>query len=151
MHRLAFALALVPALLASGARAQSVSDDVAKQLWCGEAFQTLYAAQKDQITPDIQPTYDAYVAAANALVDKGTQGYLDAGYTEEQVNKIKADLVAEVTPVVTGQAQGKYSEGDCNQLLAPLLVLPVPDESSAAPSESSEASPSSEPSASSAQ
>lgn len=140
MHRLTLVLAIVPALVATGARAQSVSDDVAKQLWCGEAFVTLYAAQKSQVTPDVQSTYDAYVAAANALLDKGTQGYLDAGYTEEQVDKLKTDLVTEVTPVVTGQASGKYSETDCEALIAPLIVLPVSSEAPSGAMSSSAAS-----------
>jgi hypothetical protein len=125
MHRLALVLALVPALLATGTRAQTVSDDVVKTLWCGEAFTALFATEKSQIDAATKPTYDAFVAASAKLVETGTQGYLDAGYTEEQVAKIKADLVAEVTPIVTSQGQtGKYSPDDCNPVLHKVLVLP---------------------------
>ena len=117
MHRLVLALALVPLAFASSAYAQTAPDDVVKTLWCGEAFSALDASQKSQVTSDQQAVFDAYVAAAGKLVDKGTQGYLDAGFTEEQVNKVKSDLVTEVTAVVTGQGQGKFTPDDCNPLL----------------------------------
>ena len=38
MNRLIFALALTPALFVTGAFAQTVRDDVTKQLWCGTAL-----------------------------------------------------------------------------------------------------------------
>ena len=126
MHRLALTLALVPALLATGTRAQTVSDDIVKTLWCGEAFSALFTTQATQVDAQTKPTYDAFVAAAAKLIEIGTQGYLDAGYTEEQVSKIKADLVTEVTPIVSSQGQtGKYSPDQCNPVLHKVLVLPA--------------------------
>ena len=57
---------------------------------------------------------------------------LDAGYTEEQVSKIKTDLVAEVTPIVTSQGQaGKYTPDQCNPVLHNVLVLPASSSSAA--------------------
>ena len=142
MHRHALALALLPALLATGARAQTVGDDVVKTLWCGEAFTALFATEQAQIDAQTKPIYDAFVAAAAKLVETGTQGYLDAGYTEEQVTKIKADLVVEVTPIVTSQGQaGKFSPDECNPVLHKVLVLPAsssePPASTSAPDASS--------------
>ena len=78
MHRLALTLALVPALLATGTRAQTVSDDIVKTLWCGEAFSALFTTQATQVDAQTKPTYDAFVAAAAKLIEIGTQGYLDA-------------------------------------------------------------------------
>ncbi len=143
MHRLALALALLPIAFASTAMAQTASPDAVKTLWCGEAFAALDLAEKPQVTPDLQANFDAFVAAANKLVDNGTQGYLDAGFTEEQVTKIKADLVTEVTGVVTQNQQGKFTPDDCNPLLHAVLVLPSSSE--AAPSDASSADTSSAP------
>ena len=130
------AFALAPLALVTSAYAQTAPDDVIKTLWCGEAFAVLNESEKSQVTPDIQADYDAFVAASAKLIAKGTQGYLDAGFTEEQVTKVKADLVAEVTPIVTGNGQqtGRFSSDDCNPVLHAVLVLPP---SSAAPAPAS--------------
>ena len=135
MHRLVLAFALAPLVVSTSAYAQTAPDDAVKLLWCAEAYSVLYASQKPQVTPDIQPMYDAFVAAAAKLIDNGTQGYLNAGFTEEQVTKVKADLVAEVTPIVTGDGQqkGKFSPDDCNPLLHAVLVLPPSSEMPPAP------------------
>jgi hypothetical protein len=140
MHRLALAFALVPALLTTSVHAQTVSEDVTKQLWCAEAFSVLFNAQASMISSDEKPTYDAYVAAAQQLLDAATQAYLNAGFTEEQVTKVKSDLVTEVTPVVTSQSQtGKYSPDQCNPLLQSYLKLPSSSEEAPASTSSSAA------------
>jgi hypothetical protein len=150
MNRLIFALALAPALIATGARAQTVSDDVAKELWCGVAWQVYYTGIPS-VPPDQQPMLDAYLKASSGLVDKGAQGYLDGGYTEEALTKIKADLVIEVTPVVTGKTpNGKYSQDDCGKLLDP-FVVPPPQPSSAIAPDMSSAPPPMDASSSAAQ
>ena len=70
----------------------------------------------------------------------------ERGFTEEQVSKVKTDLVAEVTPVVTSQNQtGKYTPDQCNPLLQTYLKLPssseeAPTSSSAADQGSSSSS-----------
>jgi hypothetical protein len=151
MHRLALAFALVPALLSTSVQAQTVSEDVSKQLWCAEAFTVLFQAQASMISSEEKPIFDAYVSAAQQLLDAATQAYLNSGFTEEQVSKVKADLVTEVTPVVTSQNQtGKYTPDQCNPLLHTYLKLPDASSSSseAAPTSSSS---STEQSSSSAQ
>jgi hypothetical protein len=131
MHRLALAFALVPALLTTSVHAQTVSEDVAKQLWCAEAFTVLFSAQASMIASEEKPIFDAYVSAASQLLDAATQAYLNAGFTEEQVAKAKADLVTEVTPIVTSQNQtGKYTPEQCNPLLKTYLKLPEDSSSS---------------------
>ena len=132
MHRHALALALLPALLATGARAQTVGDDVVKTLWCGEAFTALFATEQAQIDAQTKPIYDAFVAAAAKLVETGTQGYLDAGYTEEQVTKIKADLVTHVTDQITNAPdKADFKFEDCMALL-PQPAAPADASSSSA-------------------
>ena len=146
MHRLAIAISLVPALLTTTVHAQTVGEDVTKQLWCAEAFTVLFNAQASMISSEEKPVFDAYVAAAQAMLDNATQAYLNAGFTEEQVSKVKTDLVAEVTPVVTSQNQtGKYTPDQCNPLLQTYLKLPssseeAPTSSSAADQGSSSSS-----------
>ena len=147
MNRLILALALTPVLFATGAQAQTVSEDVSKQLWCGEAFSVYLTGQVSAAPAEQQASIQAFIDGSNKLIDQATQAYLNAGFTEEQVDKIKADLVTEVTAVVTSGAAGKYTPNDCQALIQPLVVEPsapssseaVPDASSAAPDASSSA------------
>ncbi len=119
MKKLLLTLALAPALAATGAYAQTVSDDVSKQLWCGEAFAIVFSQPLPaEATSDQQAQAQAYIDGGNKLIDDATQAHLDAGFTEEQVTKIKSDLVAEITPVVTGDgANAKYTFEECAALL----------------------------------
>jgi len=83
-----------------------------------------------------------FIDSGNKLIDTASQKYLDAGFTEEQLTKTKADLVTEVTAVVTGNgANAKYTFDDCNALLSPAAAPSAPADasSSAAPSSSSAA------------
>ena len=43
----------------------------------GEVFAVLFDTQKSQVDPDTKPMYEAFVNAAQKLVEAGTQGYLD--------------------------------------------------------------------------
>ena len=122
MNRLIAAVALTPMFLVSGVFAQTVSDDVAKQLWCGTAFSIAFAGEPP---PDISPEdaaqgkvmYDGGLA----LIALAEKAHLDAGFTQEAIDKIKADLVTEVTPVVSGESQNaKYTFEDC------IAILPAP-------------------------
>ena len=132
MHRLAFVLPLVFALLATGAHAQTVGEDTVKALWCAETFTIVFNNERPTIDPANRDIFDAFVAANAKLLDSGTQGYLDAGYTEEQVTKIKADLVTEVSKIIFNQQAGRFKPTDCNPLLEKFLVMPPLVSSSAA-------------------
>jgi hypothetical protein len=118
MKKLLFTLALAPAMMATGAFAQTVSDDVSKQLWCGEAFVVAFSNPPPGITSEQQAEAQTYIDNGNKLIDDATQAHLNAGFTEEQVTKIKADLVTEITPVVQGDgSNAKYTFEECAQLL----------------------------------
>jgi hypothetical protein len=107
-------------LLVSAAHAQSVSDDVTKQLWCGTAFVVAYGSVPSDADPALLADVKTYTDAGNGLIDQATQAHLDAGFTQEAVDKIKADLVAEITPIVVdgGDAsKAKFTFEECLAIL----------------------------------
>ena len=140
MHKLILALGLVPALFTTAAFAQTAPDDAQKAMWCGTAFVAAFKAAPSDATSEQLAQAQTYIDAGNKMIADATQAYLNAGFTEEQVTKVKADLVTQVQPVVTGDGSGaKYSFEDCAALL-PQPPAPAPDASSApAPTASSSA------------
>ena len=126
MKSLFAALALTPLLIASGAQAQTVSEDVNKQLWCGTAFIIFFG---ETPPPDVsEADAKAYVDGANALIELAVKAHLDAGFTQEQVDKIRTDVETKVrSEITTGPAQ--YSPEEC------IAILPQPENS--APSDTS--------------
>src|SRR3569833_2778651 len=138
MNKLILALAITPALFTTGAFAQTVSDDVAKQLWCGEALVVAFSNPPSGVPSEQLTQAPGFIDSGNKLIDEASQKYLDAGFTEEALNKFKTDLVTEVTAVVTGNgANAKYTFDECNALLT---GAPAPASSSeAAPASSSSA------------
>jgi hypothetical protein len=147
MNRLILALAFAPALLTTGAFAQTVGEDVSKQLWCGEALVAAFSNPPPGVPSEQLTQAQVFIDGGNRMIDDAGQKYLDAGFTEEQLTKVKTDLVTEVTEVVTGNgANAKYSFDDCNAVLnggssAPADTSPAPADtsSSAAPASSSAA------------
>ena len=149
MNRLTLvAFAFAPALLTTGAFAQTVSDDVSKQLWCGEAMVAAFSNPPPGVASEQLAQAQVFIDGGNRLIDDASQKYLDAGFTEEQLTQTKTDLVKEVTAVVTGNgANAKYSFDECNAVLnggaAPAAdaasSAPADTASSAAPASSSAA------------
>lgn len=134
MNRL-IAFALASALLTSAASAQTVSDDVSKQLWCGTAMAVAFSTPPEGITDAQLAEAKVYVDGGNALIDTAVQAHLDAGFTQEAVDKLKTDLVAEVTPIVTnaeGAGPGKYSFEECVAILPGAPTAPTADTTSSA-------------------
>lgn len=120
MLRLIPAAALASALLISAAQAQTVSDDVSKQLWCGTALVVAYGSVPSDADPAMLADVKTYTDAGNALIEQAVQAHLDAGFTQEAVDKLKADIVAEVTPIVVdgGDAsKAKYTFEECTAIL----------------------------------
>jgi hypothetical protein len=121
MKRLIAAAALTPMLFVSGVFAQTVSDDVAKQLWCGTAFSIAFGGEPP---PDVSPEDAAQGKAmfdgGLALIAAAEKAHLDAGFTQEAIDTLTAALIAEVTPVVAGEAQNaKYTFEECVEILPP--------------------------------
>jgi len=110
MKSLIAAIAALAPLLATGAFAQSVSEDVNKQLWCGTAFIVYFDGQ--DLSPEMEPIFDA----ATAALEEVTQAHLDAGFTEEQVTQIRTDMVATVTKEFE-EGTAQYEPEDCLDFL----------------------------------
>ena len=122
MNRFILALALTRELCVTGAFAQTVTDDVTKQLWCGTALVAAFGAPPPELTPEQAAEAKGYYDGGLVLLDLATQAHLDAGFTQEAVDQLKIDLVAEVTPVVSGEVQeAAYSFEDC------LAIIPAAD------------------------
>ena len=133
MKRLIAAAAIFPALLTTGAFAQSVTDDVNKQLWCGTAMVVAFANPPSGVTDEQLAEAQGYVDAGTLLIEAAVKAHLDAGFTQEAADKIKTDLVPVVTEQVMGSGENAaYTFEEC------LAILPGADTgaSSAEPSSS---------------
>lgn len=134
MNKLILALALTPVLFTTGAFAQTVSEDVTKQLWCGTALVVAFSSPPPDVTSEQMAQAQTYIDGGNKLVDDATQKHLDAGFTEEQITTLKSGLVAEITPIVSGTgdpSKAKYTFDDC------VALLPAPAATSSAPADAS--------------
>jgi hypothetical protein len=133
MKRLIAAAAILPALFATGAYAQSVTEDVTMQLWCGTAMVVAFSNPPPGLTDEQLAEAQGYLDAGTELIEIAIQAHLDAGFTQEAADKIKADIV----PVVTEQVAGDGSNAD-HTFEECLAILPGQDAaaSSAEPSSS---------------
>lgn len=145
MKRLIAALALTP-LLATAGLAQSVTEEVGQQLWCGTALVMFFT---EGLPPDLTEAEKAeaqgYVEGGQALLEIAIQAHLDAGYTQEEVDKIAADL----KPVVMQQIQSntaQYGFEDCLAIVPERPEPAAPAGSDMSSSEPAAMAPSSEPS-----
>jgi hypothetical protein len=133
MKRLIAAAALTSALLTMGAQAQSVTEDVTKQLWCGTAMVVAFSNPPPEVTPEQLAEAQGYVDAGTALIEIAIKAHIDAGFTQEAADKAKADMIPVVTEqVMGGGAEAQFTFEDC------LAILPgaETDASSAEPSAS---------------
>ena len=108
MHRLIAAAAVLPALLATNAFAQTVTDEVNMQLWCGTAMVVAFSNLPAELTDEQRAEAQGYLDGGAALVELAIQAHLDAGFTQEAADKIKQDIV----PVVTEQVMGDGSNAE---------------------------------------
>ncbi|MEO6014600.1 MAG: hypothetical protein ABIQ30_13570 [Devosia sp.] len=133
MNRLILALALTPALFVTGAMAQTVSEDVSKQLWCGTAMTVAFSNPPPDVTSEQMAEAQTYIDGGTALTDAAVKAHLDAGFTQEQIDKLKADLVTEVTTAISGDgANAKYTFEECAALLPGASSAPADASSSSA-------------------
>jgi hypothetical protein len=105
MKRLIAAAALTSAFFATGAQAQAVTEEVTMQLWCGTAMVVAFSNPPPGITDAQLAEAQTYVDAGTTLIEIAIKAHVDAGFTQEAADKIKADIV----PVVTEQVMGDGS------------------------------------------
>jgi hypothetical protein len=132
MKRLIAAAVLSSALLATGALAQTVTDDVTKQLWCGTAMVVAFSNPPPEVTPEQLAEAQKFVDAGTALIEIAVKAHVDAGFTQDAADKAKADIVPAVTEQVGGAAAAQFTFEEC------LAILPgqETDAPSAEPSSS---------------
>lgn len=133
MKKRLFGFAAIAALVLSGpAMAQTADEATTKELWCGTALSIYYSNTPPNVSAADVAKAKVYLDGATGMIDEATQKYLNAGYTEEQVGKIKTDLTSDLTALVTGKdASGQavsapatppaYTFDDCLTLLAARL------------------------------
>lgn len=133
MNRLIAAAALLPAFFATGALAQTVPDDVAKQLWCGTAMVVAFSNPPPGVTEAQLAEAQGYVQAGTELIEIAIKGHLDAGLTQEAADKAKADIAPVVTEQVMGggEVEPAYSFEDCLAILPGQTPSAEPPTSSA--------------------
>lgn len=131
-------LILVPAaLLALPALAQEAPEGSYRDLWCGLAFGTAVQgapftdddvaaarAAGDQATDEQKMIIEqadmvsAFVSGGQALVDKATASYKQAGFTDEAFASVRTELEPKVAAQVTGSgADAEYSFEECSSIL----------------------------------
>jgi len=143
MNRLILALAVAPALFSTAAFAQTAPADAEKQLWCGSAFVAAFSNPPPGVPSDQLTLAQQYIDQGNGMINGAGQKYLDAGFTEEQLTKVKADLITEVTAAVSGNGgNAKYTFEDCKALMPnpPSDVPQASPSSEAAPADASSSS-----------
>jgi hypothetical protein len=133
MKRLIAAAALTSALFATGAGAQTVTDEVTMQLWCGTAMVVAFSNPPPGVTDAQLAEAQQFVEAGTALIEIAVKAHVDAGFTQEAADKAKADMVPVVTAEVTGE--GENAQFTFDQCLAILPGMDT-DASSAEPSSS---------------
>ena len=134
MKRLIAALALTPALMAPGAFAQTIPDEVSKQLWCGTAMVVAFSDPPPGITDEQLAEAQGYVEAGTELIEIAIKAHLDAGFTQVAADKIKADIVPVVTEQVMGAgSNAQFTFEEC------LAILPGMETDASPPDTSSSA------------
>jgi hypothetical protein len=119
MKRLIAAAALTSVLFATGAQAQTVADDVTMQLWCGTAMVVAFSNPPPGTTEDQLAQAKTFIAAGEALIEAAVKAHLDAGFTQDAVDKIKTDIVPVVTEQVTGAKEAQFTFDEC------LAIIPA--------------------------
>ena len=134
MKRLIAAAAIIPALFATGAFAQTVTEEVTMQLWCGTAMVIAFSNPPPGITDEQLAEAQAYVEAGTTLIDTAVQAHVDAGFTQEAADKAKADMVPVVTEEVMGSGENaQFTFEECLAILPGMETdVSPPDTSSSA-------------------
>ncbi len=132
MKRLIAALALTPALMAPGAFAQTIPDEVSKQLWCGTAMVLFFSSLPPDLTEAEKAEAAGYVEGGRALLEIAVQGHLDAGMAQADVDTLKGELEQTVIQQIQS-GTATYSFDDC-LAITPGLESQESSEPSSSPS-----------------
>ena len=121
MKRILAALALTPLLFTTGPLAQSVSDEVNRQLWCGTALVIFFSAQAPEATAEQLAEAQVKVDGGSALLGAAIQAHLDAGFAQEQIDAIRADLEPNVREQLASGTT-PYTADECIALMQAALA-----------------------------
>lgn len=131
MNRFIAAAAVLPALLATGAFAQTVTEEVNTQLWCGTAMVVAFSNPPPGLTDAQIAEAQGYVDAGTALIESAIKAHVDAGFTQEAADKIKTDIVPVVTEQVMGDgSNAEHTFEECLALLPGQDAAPPPADAS---------------------
>lgn len=133
MKRLLAASALTSFLLVPGAFAQTVTDEVDMQLWCGTAMVAFFTNAPPDLSPEEQQEADGYIANGNDLLELAAAAHLEAGFTQAAFDAKKAEYTISVVAEIEG-GTATHSFEDC------LALVPEDDSGTASDAPSSEPS-----------
>ncbi|HEY9011171.1 MAG TPA: hypothetical protein VIN06_09140 [Devosia sp.] len=118
MRRLLLAFPLV--LATFGALAEEVSAEVRKQFWCGVAFDLAARDVPEDAAPEVLAVTTPYKTGAGTLIGRARVAYLEAGYTEEAFEALRAETEARVLAELARTdpaVEPQHSFEDCAALI----------------------------------
>ena len=105
------------------------------QLWCGTAMVVAFSNPPPGITDEQLAEAQTYVDAGTELIEIAIKAHVDAGFTQEATDKIKADIVPVVTEQVMGSGENaQFTFEEC------LAILPGMETDAAPPDASTSSS-----------
>lgn len=110
---------LLPALLlSSAALAQTAPDAAKKDLWCGTALGLAFGSPPEGTPAEEIARVKPYLDGGVMLVERASAAYKTAGFSDEQLAGIRADLEPVITEQINATAdKADYSFEDCTALL----------------------------------
>lgn len=101
--------------------AQEVPLEAQRDLWCGTAFELMTRDAPADATPEKLAAAEAYAVGGAFLVSRALPIYLEAGYSDAALARLRDDLADKVGRIVNGSARGgeeaAYSFQDCSALI----------------------------------
>lgn len=117
LRTIAVFLMLAPA----AALAQEVPLEAQRDLWCGTAFEVMTRDAPADATPEKLAAAEVYAVGGAFLISRALPVYLESGYTDGALARLREDLVAQVGRIVNGAArtgeEAAYSFQDCSALI----------------------------------
>lgn len=93
---------------------EGVSDEIDRQLWCGHAFS--FVAKQAEAAGDAGAATQM-TELGTVLIDRGSKGLTDTGFTPERLEATKAAYVTQIGTELSGDGSAaKFSYQDCATL-----------------------------------